>query len=300
MKGIVFASLLIAIPTPGLTATTCATDCGERCKVGSIFGKRISDPRCKLDCEVKKKVACETNIDIPGPGILPPNPHTVLNAFCQEPFDNFVSVVLASCTFTGFISDSELSLARQKLRNTGLLTDAELRHGNIVWCSTLSSDTNGMAPGGGRIVLSTKLKNNAFELAATYAHEVLHLRQQNNWGEDEFKCRYAKEIVKGNGQGNANYIEAEAYDFEAQVRSALQATWNNTSRSTQGASANQEQSEVNIHFIEKGDTLWSISKGEFGDGSKYLEIFEVNKDSISDPDLIFMDNILRIPNTIED
>jgi nucleoid-associated protein YgaU len=50
-----------------------------------------------------------------------------------------------------------------------------------------------------------------------------------------------------------------------------------------------------FHVVEKGDTLWAISKRVYGDGSKYPKIFEANKPLLSDPDKIYPGQTLRIP-----
>ena len=48
--------------------------------------------------------------------------------------------------------------------------------------------------------------------------------------------------------------------------------------------------------VKKGDSLWNIAKKELGDGSKWKEIFNLNKDKISNPDLIYPDQKFTLPN----
>ena len=50
-----------------------------------------------------------------------------------------------------------------------------------------------------------------------------------------------------------------------------------------------------FHTVEKGDTLWAVSSKAYGDGSKYMKIFEANKPMLSDPDKIYPGQVLRIP-----
>jgi nucleoid-associated protein YgaU len=50
-----------------------------------------------------------------------------------------------------------------------------------------------------------------------------------------------------------------------------------------------------FHTVEKGDTLWAIAKKHYGEGSKYVAIFEANKPMLSDPDKIYPGQVLRIP-----
>lgn len=53
--------------------------------------------------------------------------------------------------------------------------------------------------------------------------------------------------------------------------------------------------EVKFYEIKKGDTLWKIAKDNLGDGNRYPEIFEANKEVIKDPDLIYPGQMIRIP-----
>ncbi|WP_170414490.1 LysM peptidoglycan-binding domain-containing protein [Ruegeria atlantica] len=47
--------------------------------------------------------------------------------------------------------------------------------------------------------------------------------------------------------------------------------------------------------VQEGDTLWAISRDRFGDGILYVKLFEANRDSIRDPDLIYPGQIFTIP-----
>ncbi len=53
--------------------------------------------------------------------------------------------------------------------------------------------------------------------------------------------------------------------------------------------------ESNMHVVVSGDTLSKIAKEHYGDAGKYPVIFEANKPMLSDPDLIFPGQVLRIP-----
>jgi nucleoid-associated protein YgaU len=50
-----------------------------------------------------------------------------------------------------------------------------------------------------------------------------------------------------------------------------------------------------IYVVRRGDTLSGIAKRELGDASRWPEIFERNRDVISDPDRIFPDQVLILP-----
>jgi nucleoid-associated protein YgaU len=47
--------------------------------------------------------------------------------------------------------------------------------------------------------------------------------------------------------------------------------------------------------VQSGDTLSALAQSWYGDANKWPIIFEANRDQISDPDLIFPDQVLRVP-----
>ncbi len=49
------------------------------------------------------------------------------------------------------------------------------------------------------------------------------------------------------------------------------------------------------HEVVKGDTLSKIALKYYGDASLYPQIFEANKDILTDPDKIMIGQKLRIP-----
>jgi nucleoid-associated protein YgaU len=48
--------------------------------------------------------------------------------------------------------------------------------------------------------------------------------------------------------------------------------------------------------VQRGFTLWGIAEANFGDGIRYVQIFEENRDLIRDPDLIFPGQIFALPD----
>jgi nucleoid-associated protein YgaU len=54
--------------------------------------------------------------------------------------------------------------------------------------------------------------------------------------------------------------------------------------------------EAQFHAVVSGDTLGKIAKHYYGNAMKYPEIFEANKPMLSDPDKIYVGQVLRIPN----
>lgn len=53
--------------------------------------------------------------------------------------------------------------------------------------------------------------------------------------------------------------------------------------------------QVSTYTVVKGDCLWKIAKKLLGDGSRYTEIYNLNRDKISNPNLIYPGQVLTIP-----
>ena len=49
------------------------------------------------------------------------------------------------------------------------------------------------------------------------------------------------------------------------------------------------------YVVVKGDSLSAIAKREYGDAKEWQRIFDANRDTIKDPDLIYPGQTLRLP-----
>ncbi len=52
------------------------------------------------------------------------------------------------------------------------------------------------------------------------------------------------------------------------------------------------------YTVKSGDTLSKIAKEHLGDGNAYMQIFNANKDQLSDPDKIKPGQVLHIPDAV--
>lgn len=52
---------------------------------------------------------------------------------------------------------------------------------------------------------------------------------------------------------------------------------------------------VAVTTVQPGATLWAIAEQTFGDGILYVKVFEANRDTIRDPDLIYPGQVFLIP-----
>jgi nucleoid-associated protein YgaU len=53
---------------------------------------------------------------------------------------------------------------------------------------------------------------------------------------------------------------------------------------------------VAVKTVQPGHTLWAIARERYGDGVMYVSVFEANRDSIRDPDLIYPGQIFVLPD----
>ena len=56
-----------------------------------------------------------------------------------------------------------------------------------------------------------------------------------------------------------------------------------------------EQTQAKTYTVKSGDCLWNIAKKQLGDGSRWKEIHDLNRDKISNPNLIHPGLVLVMP-----
>ena len=62
-----------------------------------------------------------------------------------------------------------------------------------------------------------------------------------------------------------------------------------------GGTAAATATASKTYTVKAGDTLSKIAKQHLGDANAYMQIFEANRDQLSNPDLIKPGQVLRIP-----
>ncbi len=61
------------------------------------------------------------------------------------------------------------------------------------------------------------------------------------------------------------------------------------------AMVKKKEPETEFYTVKRGDTLGKIAKKFYGDATKYKVIFEANQPMLKDPNLIYPNQVLRIP-----
>ncbi len=86
-------------------------------------------------------------------------------------------------------------------------------------------------------------------------------------------------------------LQKEGEDF---VKAMLAATNDSNVGDDTGVDV---QPFMQLITVQRGYTLWGISRNQFGLGRLYVNIFDLNKDQIRDPDLIYPGQIFQIPQS---
>ena len=69
-----------------------------------------------------------------------------------------------------------------------------------------------------------------------------------------------------------------------------------TKKETKSGTQQVQSNTVNKkHTVKRGDTLWGIAKSYYGSGSQFTKIYQANRDKISNPNLIYVGQVLLIP-----
>ena len=61
------------------------------------------------------------------------------------------------------------------------------------------------------------------------------------------------------------------------------------------SSVDLDPKKERTYTVVKGDSLSKIAKALMGDATKWRAIYEANKDTIKNPDLIYPGQVLKIP-----
>ncbi len=65
------------------------------------------------------------------------------------------------------------------------------------------------------------------------------------------------------------------------------------------ATGGSESAAPETYTVKAGDTLSKIAKHALGDANAYMEIFNANRDQLSDPDKIQPGQVLKLPQSMK-
>lgn len=108
-----------------------------------------------------------------------------------------------------------------------------------------------------------------------------------------------KEDVK-NGMDVVVSVKLKQYRDYSTKTITVQVTPSNTVQATtevkrETTNSPAPKTEGTTYTVRSGDTLWNIAKKTYGDGSRYPDIFNANKDKIKNANLIYPGQVLLLP-----
>jgi nucleoid-associated protein YgaU len=90
-------------------------------------------------------------------------------------------------------------------------------------------------------------------------------------------------------------LRIDAVDATGRVTSRVETPFRREAPAVLAAASTQETGAVRAVTVQAGDTLWAIARERYGEGVLYVRVFEANRASIRDPDLIFPGQVFDLP-----
>jgi len=94
-------------------------------------------------------------------------------------------------------------------------------------------------------------------------------------------------------------FKREAKDVVRQAAAAAAGSAKVATTAAADPDATQAQDATGVDLrlvtVQPGSTLWAIARQNYGEGVLYVRVFEANRDSIKDPDLIYPGQVFKVP-----
>lgn len=184
----------------------------------------------------------------------------------------------------------------------------------------------------GQIAVPTHMELKEYSFETEFPHECLHyvetpngfknaesyLNMFNVWREELMPIRFlagkatknlldidaintlvlieSLTITEKAGEEKDKYISFKLLEYKEHAKQEYLFAVNEASGKKSTSSKDKLNPKSNgSYVIKSGDTLWSIAKKYYGNGSKYTKIHNANKSKISNPSLIYPGQKLVIP-----
>jgi nucleoid-associated protein YgaU len=90
-------------------------------------------------------------------------------------------------------------------------------------------------------------------------------------------------------------LRVDAVDVAGKVTSRIETPFQREAPEALAAAAAAQQGPVSAVTVQTGDTLWAIARDRYGEGVLFVKVFEANRGSIRDPDLIYPGQVFDLP-----
>ncbi|MEZ5560566.1 MAG: peptidoglycan-binding protein LysM [Pseudomonadales bacterium] len=155
-----------------------------------------------------------------------------------------------------------------------------------------------------------------FDTDAEAADEILKHIQSNNPGVDTLRVAFDDGVVTLTGRaadqaakekvvlmaGNVKGVERVVADgisvipsVTEEQRAAIGLPERPAAAAAPADTAPTGSEATRFYIIQKGDTLYGIAKQFYGNGMKYPQLFDANREVIEDPDKIYPGQKIRVP-----
>ncbi len=108
---------------------------------------------------------------------------------------------------------------------------------------------------------------------------------------------------EGRWRGNLPNVDEGIYTLridevaaDGAVTSRVETPFKREAPATLAAAAAAQEGPITAITVQRGATLWAIARDRYGDGQLYVRVFEANRQSIRDPDLIYPGQIFDLPD----
>lgn len=88
-------------------------------------------------------------------------------------------------------------------------------------------------------------------------------------------------------------LRVDSIDSAGAVTERVQSPFKREATTLVANTDNEKPSNVTI---QPGYTLWALAEKRYGDGIRYVQIYDANRDRIKDPDLIYPGQVFDLPN----
>ncbi len=112
--------------------------------------------------------------------------------------------------------------------------------------------------------------------------------EEDNPGVDNLSVEINDGVVSLSGEASSAEAKEKAILLAGNIKGVEEVKFDNLA-------APEQTGVVEYYEIVSGDTLSGIAKNFYGSGSKYMKIFEANREVIKDPDKIYVGQKIRIP-----
>ncbi len=90
-------------------------------------------------------------------------------------------------------------------------------------------------------------------------------------------------------------LRLDELDEGGKVTSRVETPFKREEPEVLAAALGDSDASVKAITVQKGNTLWAIARERYGQGVLYVRVFEANRDSIRNPDLIYPGQVFSLP-----